>query len=81
MNSEFPTYTKIFKETKIRLKEIREECSQNREISEVDDLMFYLVGNINLRLNTIFHLLGLTIHAHQLKIFYYPQVQKNVILS
>ncbi|HDR7594819.1 TPA: hypothetical protein QCX59_004013 [Bacillus mycoides] len=57
MNSEFPTYTEIFKETKIRLKEIREECSQNREISEVDDLMFYLVGNINLRLNTIFHLL------------------------
>ncbi|HDR7648562.1 TPA: hypothetical protein QCX74_005910 [Bacillus mycoides] len=57
MNSEFPTYTKIFEETKIRLKEIREECSQNREISDVDDLMFYLVGNINLRLNTIFHLL------------------------
>jgi len=47
----------MFKETKIRLKEIREECSRNREISEVDDLMFYLVGNINLRLNTIFHLL------------------------
>ncbi|MES5943645.1 MULTISPECIES: hypothetical protein [unclassified Bacillus cereus group] len=25
--------------------------------------------------------IGLTIHAHQLKTFYYPQVQKNVILS
>ncbi|WP_216637457.1 hypothetical protein, partial [Bacillus cereus] len=28
-----------------------------------------------------FLLYGLTIHAHQLKAFYYPQVQKNVILS
>ena len=26
-------------------------------------------------------LVGLTIHVHQLKTFYYPQVQKNVILS
>ncbi|MDA2638912.1 hypothetical protein PDQ79_31295 [Bacillus cereus] len=25
--------------------------------------------------------LGVTIHAHQLKAFYYPQVQKNGILS
>ncbi|WP_257155453.1 DUF5677 domain-containing protein, partial [Bacillus cereus] len=32
-------------------------CSRNKEIGEVDKLMFYLLGNINLRINTIFHLL------------------------
>ncbi|PEP88781.1 hypothetical protein COE95_18300 [Bacillus toyonensis] len=57
MNNNFPTYTIIFKETQIRLKEMRKICSQNKEIDEVDELMFYLVGNINLRINTIFHLL------------------------
>ncbi|AGE81697.1 DUF5677 domain-containing protein [Bacillus thuringiensis] len=57
MNSEYPTYTKIFEEAKTILKEIRKEYSQDRKTSDVDDLMFYLAGNINLRLNTIFHLL------------------------
>ncbi|MGN4822475.1 DUF5677 domain-containing protein [Bacillus cereus group sp. MYBK139-2] len=57
MNKKFPTYIKIFEETQRILKEIRRICSKNKEIDEVDELMFYLVGNINLRMNTIFHLL------------------------
>ncbi|MDG1651468.1 hypothetical protein P7D08_25125 [Bacillus pacificus] len=31
--------------------------------------------------NKIYELIGVTIHAHQLKNFHYPQVTKNVILS
>lgn len=57
MNKKFPTYIKIFEETQRILKDIRRICSKNTEIDEVDELMFYLVGNINLRMNTIFHLL------------------------
>ncbi|ONG91619.1 hypothetical protein BKK40_08790 [Bacillus cereus] len=57
MNDNFPNYTKIFEATQRRLKGIKKICSRNKEIDEVDELMFYLVGNINLRINTIFHLL------------------------
>ncbi|PEZ30670.1 DUF5677 domain-containing protein [Bacillus thuringiensis] len=57
MNNNFPTYTKIFESTQRRLKSIKKIGSRNKEINEVDELMFYLVGNINLRINTIFHLL------------------------
>lgn len=39
------------------MKSIKKIGSRNKEINEVDELMFYLVGNINLRINTIFHLL------------------------
>ncbi|OJD87558.1 MULTISPECIES: DUF5677 domain-containing protein [Bacillus cereus group] len=57
MNKKFPTYIKIFEETQRILKEMRKICLRNKETDEVDELMFYLVGNINLRINTIFHLL------------------------
>lgn len=57
MNNDFPDYTKIFEATQRRLKSIKKICSRNKEISEVDKLLFYLVGNINIRINTIFHLL------------------------
>ncbi|MDI6533350.1 DUF5677 domain-containing protein [Bacillus mycoides] len=57
MNNNFPTYKKIFEATQRRLKGMRRICSRNKKIDEVDELMFYLVGNINLRINTIFHLL------------------------
>lgn len=57
MNDKFPTYTKIFEETQRILKEIKRFYSRNNEIDAVDELMFSLVGNINLRINTIFHLM------------------------
>ncbi|MCB4848514.1 DUF5677 domain-containing protein [Bacillus tropicus] len=57
MNNNFPTYTKIFETTQRRLKSIKKTGSRNKELDEADKLMFYLVGNINLRINTIFHLL------------------------
>lgn len=57
MNTKFPTYIKICEETQRILKDIKSVCSRNKEIDEVDELLFYLVGNINLRMNTIFHLL------------------------
>lgn len=57
MNNKLPTYTKIFEATQRRLKALKKTCLRHKEIDEVDTLMFYLVGNINLRINTIFHLL------------------------
>ncbi|MBY0134237.1 nucleotidyl transferase AbiEii/AbiGii toxin family protein [Bacillus cereus] len=36
---------------------------------------------VQVKMPTVGYILGVTIHAHQLKAFYYPQVQKNVILS
>ncbi|SCN41006.1 Uncharacterized protein BC067498_05501 [Bacillus cereus] len=57
MNENFPTYIKIFEETQRILKEMRTIRLRNKGIDEADELMFYLVGNINLRINTIFHLL------------------------
>ncbi|MGN4667902.1 DUF5677 domain-containing protein [Bacillus cereus group sp. MYBK234-1] len=57
MNSKFPTYTKIFEATQRRLKALKKTCLKHKGIDEVDILMFYLVGNINLRINTIFHLM------------------------
>ncbi|MCU5662858.1 DUF5677 domain-containing protein [Bacillus cereus] len=57
MNNKFPTYTIIFEVTQRRLKAMKKICIRHKGIDEVDKLMFYLVGNINLRINTIFHLL------------------------
>ncbi|WP_346673824.1 hypothetical protein [Bacillus cereus] len=39
--------------------------------------------NINITISAELFILyiGVPPHAHQLKVFYYPQVQKNVILS
>ncbi|MBH0357711.1 DUF5677 domain-containing protein [Bacillus toyonensis] len=57
MNKEFPTYKKIFEATQRRLNALKKTCLRHKGIDEVDILMFYLVGNINLRINTIFHLM------------------------
>lgn len=42
MNNNFPTYTKIFEETQIRLKEIRKICSQNKEIIDYGNSLIEL---------------------------------------
>ncbi|KIU76448.1 triple helix repeat-containing collagen [Bacillus thuringiensis Sbt003] len=47
----------------------------------IGSALTHVAGTTNIIINTIGTYVGVTIHVHQLKAFYYPQVQKNVILS
>lgn len=54
MKDEFPSYEKLFEETKrrlIRLKKIA--SSKTGELEDQDAFIFMIIGNINLRFNTI----------------------------
>lgn len=54
----FPSYTKIFEETNRRLKTLEKlGTKKTGELEDTDKFLFLIVGNLNLRLNTIFFLL------------------------
>ncbi|WP_086444704.1 hypothetical protein [Candidatus Enterococcus lemimoniae] len=54
----FPSYKKIFKETNRCLKSLEKlGTKKTGELENTDKFLFLIVGNINLRLNTIFFLL------------------------
>ncbi|MBJ8113400.1 hypothetical protein JDS99_27960 [Bacillus cereus group sp. N6] len=59
----------LLKQWKADLQAIQEEKGLKKK-AKIKNKRYSIPGNT-----------GLTIHAHQLKTFYYPQVQKNVILS
>lgn len=58
MDVNFPSYTKIFDKTKRRLIRLRKLAEKSAgSLSPEDELLFQLVGNVNLRINSIFILL------------------------
>lgn len=58
MDKEFPSYKELFELTKRRLNGLRKiKEKKTGELKDTDAFLFLLIGNINLRLNTIFFLL------------------------
>lgn len=58
MDKEFPSYKELFELTQRRLKRLKKiKEKKTGELKDTDAFLFLLIGNINLRLNTIFLLL------------------------
>ncbi|MGC4604819.1 DUF5677 domain-containing protein [Enterococcus faecium] len=58
MSNNFPSYSGLFKSTKRRLLKLEKIAQKrNAKLSDEDSFLFLIVGNINLRINTMFHLM------------------------
>lgn len=58
MMVEFPKYDEVFKDTQRRLRSLSKTLKKQNKMGNFNDFMFLIVGNINLRLNTMFFLMS-----------------------